>query len=146
MKKIMKRVAIAMLMAAGIFGGVAGTASAEQTAPETFPEASDTPLSGGSSIAPDNTDITIDDTAPDGGVTPFASVSVGGGTWSYGSGSHSATQKGCYSNYKHNSKYHSSAAIIGNDASTVYAKAGLWSKAYAHNGLLLTCHTYWNTY
>jgi lactococcin 972 family bacteriocin len=88
-------------------------------------------------------------TANKGGVavgdfTAAACQSADGGDWCYGSGTHSPIEKGCYSNYKHNIRYHSSTATIANSADTQYASAGYWSYAYAHNGWAHTCYAYYN--
>jgi hypothetical protein len=108
-------------------------AQADETAP--------TPSAGGSAIAPENSQVTVDGSRPGRTV-----VNVGGGTWNYGSSYAVWPPKTCWSNYKHNSKYHSSAAIMASNNSTRYANAGYWSEAKVTSGAAYTCYTYWNTY
>ncbi|WP_405880675.1 lactococcin 972 family bacteriocin [Streptomyces sp. NBC_01136] len=79
-------------------------------------------------------------------MTPKTVVSAGGGTWSYGTVADSSGLKGCYSDYLHNSKYHSATAIIANGTDKEYANSGYWADAYAYAGWAYTCHVYWSTY
>lgn len=84
-----------------------------------------------------------------GRVTPRAVQNVGGGTWSYGTttiASSGGTRKQCYSNYVHNSKRHSSTAILADVQEKTYANAGSWSNASVVAGSKNTCYAYWNTY
>ena len=73
-----------------------------------------------------------------------ATATVGGGTWSYGSYLQIWPPKTCYSDYKHNSAYHSSTAMISRAYDTDYANAGYWSRASSWAGAAYTCYTYWN--
>ncbi|MEV4440331.1 lactococcin 972 family bacteriocin [Streptomyces sp. NPDC049577] len=70
---------------------------------------------------------------------------VGGGTWSYGTGT-VGTWKSCYSNYVHPSKRHSSTASMGSDVDKNYADAGDWSTSEVKAGFGYTCHAYWAVY
>ncbi|WP_051838379.1 lactococcin 972 family bacteriocin [Streptomyces sp. NRRL WC-3742] len=87
--------------------------------------------------------LTIDPSAK----TPSlaSTVNVGGGTWNYGTEPNGGF-KGCYSQYTHPSKYHSSTAIIASSNDKGYANAGSWSYAYATAGWAYTCNVYWGTY
>lgn len=124
-----------VVVAAGVVVGGAGVAGA---APTIVSEAT-----SGWVAVPDNTSTTIDDSPTSGGVGTLATKKVGGGTWSYGSGS-DWLYKSCWSNYKHNTKYHSSSAVIGSATHTDYANAKKWSKARATAGYAHTCYAYWN--
>ena len=112
----------------------------------TAANATDAPVAtgGGSAIAADNTSVTVG--GPTKNPTTNAVVNVGGGTWSYGSTLAIWPPKTCYSNYVHNTKYHSSTAIIGNSNTKVYANAGYFSNASTWAGASYTCYAYWNTY
>lgn len=80
-------------------------------------------------------------------VTPFATENVGGGTWNHGVTAHVNKGKKVYSDYLHHSKYHSSAAIIGNSTdSTGEIQPGKWAKSKAYGWVWQTGYTYWNTY
>jgi lactococcin 972 family bacteriocin len=82
-------------------------------------------------------------------VTPFAQVSVGGGTWNYGTGwIDMANIKYCWSDYYHKTKLHSATAKLGPFSSgRIYASAGKWANAYVqeYDGYD-TGTAYWNTY
>ncbi|WP_079063509.1 lactococcin 972 family bacteriocin [Streptacidiphilus griseoplanus] len=54
--------------------------------------------------------------------------------------------KGCYSDYIHNTKYHSATAVIANGADKQYNTTGYWADAYAVAGWAYTCNAYWSTY
>jgi lactococcin 972 family bacteriocin len=88
--------------------------------------------------------ITVDQSSDT--VTPMTVVNVGGGTWSYGTYVDGGGWKHCYSQYVHNTKYHSATAIIANGNNKVYANAGYWANADAKAGLAYTCYAYWSTY
>ncbi|MFD0556549.1 lactococcin 972 family bacteriocin [Stackebrandtia endophytica] len=79
-----------------------------------------------------------------GDVSPTACKTVSGGEWCYGTTS-AGTKKRCYSNYKHNSRYHSATATMANATSTKYANAGYWAKASVKAGYGHTCHAYYNS-
>lgn len=106
------------------------------------------PTDGGAAVAPENGEVTIDDTAPGGGIGPLAVVNVGGGTWNYGSGTiwNPLPRKSCWSNYVHPTKYHSSTAIIASNNVKRYATAGNWSNASTYSGFAYTCYAYWAKY
>jgi hypothetical protein len=72
-------------------------------------------------------------------------VSVGGGTWNYGS-SEQGTQKGCWSDYEHDSKTHSATAILGPATDKEYGDPGYWADSYVEDGYGNTCQVYWATY
>ncbi|WP_237534907.1 MULTISPECIES: lactococcin 972 family bacteriocin [unclassified Streptomyces] len=78
-------------------------------------------------------------------VQPLKIVNKGGGTWSYGT-IVNGSQKRCYSNYQHQTKYHSSTVILGSNTRKVFANAGDTSNASLTNGSSFTCHAYWATY
>ncbi|MFF4653581.1 lactococcin 972 family bacteriocin [Streptomyces sp. NPDC001380] len=84
-------------------------------------------------------------TATSNTVTPSTVVNTGGGTWSYGTVA-DGIYKGCYSDYIHNTKYHSATAVIANSTDKTYANAGYWADAYAVAGWAYTCNAYWSTY
>ncbi len=96
----------------------------------------------GSAIAPDNSNITIDVDQEDG-ASPFAVKNVGGGTWNFGSRFTLIPPKTCWSNYKHNTRTHSSTAIMGKANATRVAKAGNWSEATVAGGTSYTCYAKW---
>lgn len=103
-------------------------------------------IDSGQAIAPDNSNITVGEEANTGAdITPLAVKSVGGGTWNYGSRLGLVPPKTCWSNYKHNTKYHSSTAILASSNVTGYANARSWSYAKTGAGAAYTCYTYWNT-
>jgi lactococcin 972 family bacteriocin len=135
---MIRNTAVAALIAAGVVG-FAGIPA--QAAPAALADSSLQADDGGSAVAPDDDEVTIDES----GISTLSTKKVGGGTWSYGT-SADGVYKRCYSNYKHNSKHHSSAAVIAGKSVTRYADAGLWSRAHATAGWAYTCHTYWNTY
>lgn len=97
--------------------------------------------SGGSAIAPVNSNTTVGE--QNAGVSPFAVKNVGGGTWNYGSQVGFWPPKTCWSNYKHNSRNHSSTAIMGKINATVFASAGRWSQSTVGGGLGYTCYAKW---
>lgn len=78
-----------------------------------------------------------------------AVVSVGGGTWSYGTTVTTSLQKRVWSNYYHGSRYHTSTAKLGKygyqpivDKDT--APAGVWSYASVTGPLVFTGYAYWD--
>lgn len=78
-----------------------------------------------------------------GDVSAAACKSASGGDWCYGT-SWDGLLKKCYSNYKHNSRYHSATAAMASQTSTRYAQAGYWAKASVTAGHAYTCYTYYN--
>lgn len=96
----------------------------------------------GSAVVPDNSNITIGGDH-EGGISPFAVKKVGGGTWNYGSRFTLTPPKTCWSNYKHNTRKHSSTAIMGKANATMVAKAGKWSEATVAGGTSYTCYAQW---
>ena len=137
MTRHLRTIATAVAMTAFLTaGGGAAAAMAEEPAP----------LDSGSAIAPTDSSITLDERAPRTGVAPLTVVNIGGGTWNYGSAIGIWPPKTCWSNYIHNSKYHSSTAIIANSNVKVYANAGSWSNASTWAGAAYTCYAYWATY
>ncbi|MFI0815475.1 lactococcin 972 family bacteriocin [Streptomyces sp. NPDC021115] len=81
----------------------------------------------------------------EGSATPLGSKKVGGGTWSYGTGTDGA-YKGCYSDYIHPSKKHSASIAIGGNTDKDVREADVWAKAYGKSGMGHTCYTYWGIY
>lgn len=76
----------------------------------------------------------------------FATVAnVGGGTWNYGRTTSGST-KNVWSNYVHNSKRHSSTAILGAKNVKKFANARSWSNASVSGPSGDTAFTYWATY
>ncbi|WP_224389119.1 lactococcin 972 family bacteriocin [Pseudonocardia sp. ICBG1293] len=111
------------------------------------PQKDPVPVAGGTAVAPENRNITINDARLDGIQPRGGSVrNVGGGTWSYGTEVVSAGNKRCYSNYVHPNTYHSSTAVIGSRTNKQFADPAVWSNASAVNSLGQTCRTYWNIY
>lgn len=104
------------------------------------------PVTSGSVVVGENTNVTVSDVRTPGTVSPLTTKNIGGGTWNYGSGLSFPHPKTCWSNYIHNSKYHSSTAIIANSNVKVYANAGSWSNASTWAGAAWTCNAYWATY
>jgi lactococcin 972 family bacteriocin len=104
------------------------------------------PSARGAVVIPDNTETTIGEGGAGAGLSPYEVVEVGGGTWNYGSQITVVPPKTCWSNYKHNTKYHSSTTIMGDVNSTGYASARLWSESRVTGGLSYSCSAYWNTY
>lgn len=103
------------------------------------------PPSAGGSATPGNGErVTISDVRT-GDVTPFATVRVGGGTWTYGTNIINGIQKECYSLYNHPSRTHSATAIIGSQNRRVQARPLVSANAYAYGTPFQTCYTYWNT-
>ncbi|WP_051326325.1 lactococcin 972 family bacteriocin [Glycomyces tenuis] len=72
-----------------------------------------------------------------------ACSNVGGGTWCQGT-QPDGLLKECYSNYKHNSNYHSATAAMAGGTETRYASAGYWARANITAGWAYTCYTYYN--
>lgn len=132
MKKMRASVVLGCLILA-----LVGTSPAYATQPE--------PSDGGSAVAPDNSQVTVGG-ASGSSVAVLSTVSAGGGTWQYGSYISTWPPKTCYSNYVHNSRYHSSTAVIGASNTKSYANAGYWSNASTWAGAGHTCNAYWNTY
>ena len=79
----------------------------------------------------------------DGDVSTQACRTVSGGTWCTGT-EYLPPLKHCYSNYRHNTKYHSATSIMGPYATTRYAQAGNWAKTSIWDETLATCQTYYN--
>ena len=78
-----------------------------------------------------------------GGASVLACENVGGGTWCHGTEPDGLLQH-CYSNYLHNSNYHSATAIVGSVTDRRYADAGSWARAAINSGWAYTCYTYYN--
>ncbi|CAL9539338.1 hypothetical protein SUDANB120_04213 [Streptomyces sp. enrichment culture] len=75
-----------------------------------------------------------------------ASVSVGGGTWHYGTSAGSGGLKKCYSNYIHPTKKHSASVAIASQTDKDIQNADIWAKASRTAGWAYTCNTYWGVY
>jgi lactococcin 972 family bacteriocin len=135
-------VAVAAMATMLVIGGNAA-AHADEGDPAVAPKR---PSAGGSAIAPENGEVTIDDTATGGGIGPMVEESVGGGTWNHGSQYGVWPPKTCWSDYKHDSKYHSSTVVMGSANVIDYASAWYWSEATATGGAAYVCYAYWNTY
>jgi len=71
---------------------------------------------------------------------------VGGGTWNYGTAYQPPFGKKVWSNYVHNSLYHSSTAIGGSQEQKRYAVAHNWSEASVICGAFDSTAAYWATY
>lgn len=81
-----------------------------------------------------------------GATAAFATVAnVGGGTWNYGT-STSGSTKSTWSNYVHNTKKHSSTAIIADKNVKVTKEKTVWSNASASANKSYTGYAYWATY
>lgn len=77
-------------------------------------------------------------------VTPLTSVSVGGGTWDYGTSLYGLTQKKVWSNYWHPTSYHHSSCTIGaNFSSSGITAPGLTSFSSAVGGWFDSTNAYW---
>lgn len=72
-------------------------------------------------------------------------VKKGGGDWNYGTVA-DGVYKGCYSNYIHPTKKHSTSVAIANATDKDIRNANIWAKAYARAGGAHTCNAYWSTY
>ncbi|MEU7643125.1 lactococcin 972 family bacteriocin [Streptomyces huasconensis] len=83
--------------------------------------------------------------AKSGSITPKATQSVGGGTWSYGTSAVISGKK-CYSNYIHPTKKHSASVAIASQTDKDIQAADIWANASAISGGAYTCHTYWGVY
>jgi Bacteriocin (Lactococcin_972) len=101
-------------------------------------------FAGGGGVSAAQAAPGIGGAVPAGGVALSDCESAGDGTWCHGWTLDGLTSKYCYSNYKHNSNYHSSTASIGDAVDTRYAQAGYWSNAAATAGAAWTCYTYYN--
>ncbi|MCH7230613.1 lactococcin 972 family bacteriocin [Glycomyces sp. L485] len=112
---LVRRVITATVMAAALLGASAGAASAED----------------------------IGGAVQEGGVSIAACENVGGGTWCHGT-QPDGVLKNCYSNYTHNSNYHSSTAAMAGGVSKRFASAGYTSRADVTAGWAYTCYTYYN--
>ena len=78
---------------------------------------------------------------------PMAVANVGGGTWSYGRRATTFPKDRCYSNYVHNSTYHSATTYFGDGSDKNFADPSLIAKSHVDR-LATTngCTTYWKTY
>lgn len=85
--------------------------------------------------------FTIDDST--GPFTTQTVVPASGGTWSYGWELRN-NLKYCYSNYFHNTKYHSSSVTLAGTHLTGTAAPGGTSNAHLSAGLAYTCSTYYS--
>lgn len=80
-------------------------------------------------------------------VPAFATVvNVGGGTWNYGTAYVFPTSKRVWSNYVHNSKYHSATSIIGSTQQKRFAPATQWANTSLTGPATAGTATYWATY
>ncbi|GAB7051239.1 lactococcin 972 family bacteriocin [Catenuloplanes indicus] len=132
---------------AGVIAGAAvAVAAAWLFAPGMAAAAELTPIASGSAVAPENANVTIDGTIKPGTVSPLTVTNVGGGTWSYGSVYAIIPPKTCYSDYVHNSLYHSSTSVMGDVVDKVFANATYWSETSIGGGAGYTCYAYWGTY
>lgn len=114
---------------------------------------SDAPVAkdGGSAVVTERGTTTISDvTKPKPGtVTTLGTTKkVGGGTWTYGRIAAAFPNDKCYSNYVHNSVYHSATTIFGDGNSKKFADPALYANSSVTKNGLITfgCHSYWNTY
>ncbi|MEV4861271.1 lactococcin 972 family bacteriocin [Streptomyces ossamyceticus] len=124
------------------FAAVTAALAAGVLAPATSASAADAPAFLGEPkewgmVAIDLRDVSL--------VKPLTIKTVGGGTWSYGT-QVNGSQKRCYSNYDHQTKYHSSTVILASSTRKDYAEAGDTSNASLTNGSSHTCYAYWGTY
>ncbi|MFL4491405.1 lactococcin 972 family bacteriocin [Streptomyces sp. VTCC 41912] len=81
----------------------------------------------------------------DEGSGPLARVSVGGGTWNYGT-SKDGLYKKCYSNYIHTTKKHSASVAIGSKTNKDVKGPDVWANASSTNGWGYKCNAYWGIY
>jgi len=72
-------------------------------------------------------------------------VNVGGGTWNYGV-NYGIINKTTYSQYVHNSLYHSATSICGSNNQKVFANATYWANSSAGCGITSNTAAYWATY
>jgi lactococcin 972 family bacteriocin len=72
-------------------------------------------------------------------------VNVGGGTWNYGV-NYNWTNKAVYSQYVHNTSYHSATSICGSAVDKKFANARYWAYSGASCGLFDSTAAYWATY
>ena len=124
---MVRRLPVVAALTAAVLGGGALTAGAAFAAPSNSASATH-----GSAVT------------PNGVVQPQTVKNVGGGTWNYGSYLGVTHPKTCYSDYEHNTNYHSSTAIISASQDKEYASATYWSNASTWAGAAYTCYTYWN--
>lgn len=136
LKKINKALAIVLMSGAIASGALAAPAMAAANQAQA-------PAALGHPKAWGMVTLTIDPSAKAPSLA--TTTNVGGGTWNYGTERNDGF-KGCYSQYTHPSKYHSSTAIIASSNNKAYANAGNWSYAYSTAGWAYTCHVYWGTY
>ncbi|MHA7220306.1 lactococcin 972 family bacteriocin [Arthrobacter sp. MDT1-48-3] len=106
---------------------------------------------GGSAVVDQRGTTTISDvTKPKPGMasTLATTTKVGGGTWTYGRQAVAFPNDKCFSNYVHNSVYHSATTIFGDGNSKRFADPSLYANSsVTKNGFFTTgCRTYWNTY
>lgn len=107
---------------------------------------------GGSAVVTERGTTTISDvvTKPKPGVaTPLASTTtkVGGGTWTYGRVYAGDWNDKCFSNYVHNSAYHSATTIFADKNSKKFADPSLYANtSVIKNWSTGGCQSYWNTY
>ena len=81
----------------------------------------------------------------DSGVQPKATVSVGGGTWNYGTECKTLTTKKAWSKYQHHSKKHSSSVSIGsNSASSGWKNPGVQANSEVTGTKCVTAEAFWN--
>lgn len=104
---------------------------------------------GGSAVVVERGTTTISDVTKPGTVTTRATTKkVGGGTWTYGRTAVAFPNDKCFSNYVHNSVYHSATTIFGDGNSKKFADPSLYANSsVTKNGFFTTgCKSYWNTY
>jgi lactococcin 972 family bacteriocin len=134
--RFLRRAGCALGLVVLLTGGAAVPASASPTRMERGPH----PKRSGW-VA-----IRVDQSSSSNSAAPMAVVSVGGGTWNYGTYLGGDGWKHCYSQYTHPTKRHSATAIIRNSNDKEYADAGAWANADAYAGSAYTCYAYWSTY
>ncbi|WP_025693277.1 lactococcin 972 family bacteriocin [Paenibacillus zanthoxyli] len=80
------------------------------------------------------------------GISPASSVSVGGGTWNYGT-QIIGNQKHVWSVYEHSTLSHKASTILGPASHTSYWKyAGTPAKSELFGNTSYTGYAYWDTY
>jgi len=110
--RVLKAIAVAVMT----FMMVAGGATAAQAA-----------TSG--DVATVNSVTTVNTTSTDD-VSIQTCVGAGGGIHCYGSTTLSNGNKRCYSDYRHDTKYHGAKVVGGGKEATTYQNAGIWAKAF----------------
>lgn len=103
---------------------------------------------GGSVVVTQRGTTTISDVTKPGVVTPLATTEkVGGGTWTYGRTAAAWPKDKCFSNYVHNSVYHSATVIFNDGTSKRFADPSLYAKASVTKHFTTSgCKAYWGKY